>query len=460
MEAGKIFCPNCGMDFQVSFNFCPKCGFHIEDIKNKLNDSLKPDAQDNLNSSTQAEVIAPHIMSEDEQIAHSVGLPFMKNSSKQSFMFCPKCRTKLKNNYCPQCELNAEVIRTEIDDNNTQQHNNMGVETNNNTIHDTQPDNKLPQENTSQQTKQSTESTEGTYRNSSQQPPVLPRNKRSAVCQEPRPWVRFWARTLDLCLLYFVTGFMFGLLFPEFTNRMIKAGSPFAFGFFILPFVVIFEALIIACFENTPAKAILKTKITNPEGNSLSFVEALKRSFYIYFVGYAMGIPLISFATYFLQYKKLKKDKKTSWDNKYNLSVVHSHIGGLRITAYVGLCLVASFAISIGKITSNGYYHPSQRQDTVPDGYKEFTDTTAEAKRLKPPDLQTQPDSAEAWYDSANSYYSLGRYQEAMEAYKQAIKLKPDNADAHHNLGLTYDRLGRYQEGMEAYNQAIKLKPD
>jgi tetratricopeptide (TPR) repeat protein len=35
-------------------------------------------------------------------------------------------------------------------------------------------------------------------------------------------------------------------------------------------------------------------------------------------------------------------------------------------------------------------------------------------------------------------YTELGRYQEEVEAYKQAIRLKPDDADAHYNLGLAY----------------------
>ena len=247
----------------------------------------------------------------------------------------------------------------------------------NNTIHDTQPDNKLPQENTSQQTKQSTESTEGKYRNSLQQPSKPPREEGSTAYQQPRPWVRFWARSLDVFLLSFCTGFLFGLLFPAFTIRMIKAPDAFLC-FLVIEFFILLpfsEALIIAVFGNTPGKAILKTKITNSAGNSLSFAEALKRNFYVYFAGYAMWLPLINIATLLWQYRKLKKEKKTSWDNKYNLSVVHSHIGGLRITAYVGLYLVLFFAGSIGSITSNGYYHPSQRQDTVPDGWKDITDT-------------------------------------------------------------------------------------
>ena len=39
---------------------------------------------------------------------------------------------------------------------------------------------------------------------------------------------------------------------------------------------------------------------------------------------------------------------------------------------------------------------------------------------------------------SGNAYDSSGMYEEAIEAYKQAIRINPDYADAHSNLGLTY----------------------
>lgn len=51
-------------------------------------------------------------------------------------------------------------------------------------------------------------------------------------------------------------------------------------------------------------------------------------------------------------------------------------------------------------------------------------------------------------------------YKEAMEAFKQAIRIKPDLAEAHYNLGVTYLNLGMYKEAVEANKQAIRIKPD
>ncbi|MCX5635759.1 MAG: tetratricopeptide repeat protein, partial [Planctomycetota bacterium] len=54
----------------------------------------------------------------------------------------------------------------------------------------------------------------------------------------------------------------------------------------------------------------------------------------------------------------------------------------------------------------------------------------------------------------------LGRYQNEIEAYKQAIRIKPDDTEAHNNLGVAYGGLGRYQDAIESFKQAIKIKPD
>ena len=58
------------------------------------------------------------------------------------------------------------------------------------------------------------------------------------------------------------------------------------------------------------------------------------------------------------------------------------------------------------------------------------------------------------------AYNSIGRYQDAVEAYKQTIRIKPDYAEAHYNLGVAYDKLSRGKDEIEAYKQAIKIKPD
>jgi len=73
---------------------------------------------------------------------------------------------------------------------------------------------------------------------------------------------------------------------------------------------------------------------------------------------------------------------------------------------------------------------------------------------------QAGPLNAVGYYNIGVDYAEAGRWQEAIDAFKQAITLKPDYVEAYNNLGNAYGELGRYQEAIVAYKQAIKLKPD
>jgi tetratricopeptide (TPR) repeat protein len=87
------------------------------------------------------------------------------------------------------------------------------------------------------------------------------------------------------------------------------------------------------------------------------------------------------------------------------------------------------------------------------DMWREAMESFKQAIRIK-------PDYAEAHNNLGISYDNLGMYKEAIEAYKQAIRIKPDDAEAHNNLGVSYDKLGMYKEAIEAFKQAIRIKPD
>jgi uncharacterized membrane protein len=58
------------------------------------------------------------------------------------------------------------------------------------------------------------------------------------------------------------------------------------------------------------------------------------------------------------------------------------------------------------------------------------------------------------------SYYNLGRYEEAMEAFAEAALLEPDLADAHNGLGWSLLQMGRCDEALPFFERAQTLAPD
>lgn len=69
--------------------------------------------------------------------------------------------------------------------------------------------------------------------------------------------------------------------------------------------------------------------------------------------------------------------------------------------------------------------------------------------------------SAESFFNIGLANYYLKQYREAVENYRQAIRLDPYNAaDAYYALGLAYRDWGRADDEIQAYKQAIRLRPD
>jgi len=54
----------------------------------------------------------------------------------------------------------------------------------------------------------------------------------------------------------------------------------------------------------------------------------------------------------------------------------------------------------------------------------------------------------------------MGRVQEEIEEYEQALRLNLDYAKAHHSLGIALEQAGRVQEAVEHYQQALRINPD
>ena len=54
----------------------------------------------------------------------------------------------------------------------------------------------------------------------------------------------------------------------------------------------------------------------------------------------------------------------------------------------------------------------------------------------------------------------MGQRQQAIEAYREASRLKPDYVNAWFNLGITYALQGNKAKVMEVYQQLKLLDPD
>lgn len=105
------------------------------------------------------------------------------------------------------------------------------------------------------------------------------------------------------------------------------------------------------------------------------------------------------------------------------------------------------------------------RQDDSAGHYKKGVDLYKQGRYEKAIEafkqaIRLNPDDADVYHVLGLVYAGLGRWQEAIESYKQAIRLNPDDVEAHNNLGMAYFNLGRYQEAIEAFKQVIRLKPD
>ncbi|MEM9808008.1 MAG: tetratricopeptide repeat protein, partial [Cyanobacteria bacterium P01_D01_bin.56] len=74
--------------------------------------------------------------------------------------------------------------------------------------------------------------------------------------------------------------------------------------------------------------------------------------------------------------------------------------------------------------------------------------------------IRLNPDDAIAYNNLGNALSDQSRYDEAEEAYRNAIRLNPDYAIAYNNFGYLYQVQGRLEEAIELYNKSISLDPD
>ena len=74
--------------------------------------------------------------------------------------------------------------------------------------------------------------------------------------------------------------------------------------------------------------------------------------------------------------------------------------------------------------------------------------------------LAIDPDLPDAWFASAMLYSSFLQHEQALKCFRRVAALQPDNADVSCRLGEALRPLGRYEEALIAFEDALRIDKD
>jgi tetratricopeptide (TPR) repeat protein len=71
-----------------------------------------------------------------------------------------------------------------------------------------------------------------------------------------------------------------------------------------------------------------------------------------------------------------------------------------------------------------------------------------------------KPDSARYRYNLAGALLAVGRTKEAVDEYRETVRIDHQHSRAFYNLGVALFRLGRIDEAIESFREALRVDPD
>ena len=158
-----------------------------------------------------------------------------------------------------------------------------------------------------------------------------------AALTQARPWVRYWARTLDICLFSFPIGLFLGIFAPRFTMQI---GNDYLFGIVSIFIYVFIEALLLSTFGITPGKWLFRIHLAHASGSQISYSQALARSLKVWWRGLGICFPIVCLVTQIIANERLKRFGITSWDREGGFVLSHEKIGIGRILVAIAIFFI------------------------------------------------------------------------------------------------------------------------
>lgn len=104
---------------------------------------------------------------------------------------------------------------------------------------------------------------------------------------------------------------------------------------------------------------------------------------------------------------------------------------------------------------------PAPAQTAVASQAAPAEDHAEEKVRIRVLQAETaaHPENAAAWVELGNLFFDTHQPAQAVGAYETALKLGAGSADIWTDLGVMQRELGRFQEALASFDQAIALDP-
>jgi tetratricopeptide (TPR) repeat protein len=286
--------------------------------------------------------------------------------------------------------------------------------------------------------------------------------------EKPKKTSRDLARKYPLtrCMARFIDYLLFGLLlgYLNVYGILLRLDIPAPLFPIISTFAWVFvEAALLSALGTSPGKWLLKTTIIDRSLEKPGYFGVLRRSLSVWCNGMGTGIFFIFPVTMAISYQRLRKDGYAPWDREGRFYLIHGKVGTPRFLFAFLLFVIFSVLNTYEIHEQTNLMRVSMQELKDPDemeAQRGETASVAQDTAAQEHQVQATADYAEAQYRLGKACYELGRYEEAVEALKQVVRISPGFAEAQYRLGVSYANIRLYREATKALIQAIQIKPD
>ena len=74
--------------------------------------------------------------------------------------------------------------------------------------------------------------------------------------------------------------------------------------------------------------------------------------------------------------------------------------------------------------------------------------------------IRLEPNYTEAYTQMGLAYANLNEFAEAVKAFQEVVRLQPQSGQAHGNLGAAYMKMGRFSEARDAFREGVRRHPE